>query len=419
MKILFISDNFPPEVNAPASRTYEHAKRWTEAGAEVTVITCAPNFPKGIVHDGYSNAWRFVENIDGIRVVRVKTYITGNAGFAKRILDYLSFMVSAVVFGLFETRPSVVVGTSPQFFAALGAWLLSVAKRRPFVFELRDLWPASIVTVGVMKKGFLIRRIEDLELFLYRRADLIISVTQSFVEDLVGRGVDREKIRVVRNGVDLSRFRPKPKSESMADALGVQGSFVVGYLGTHGMAHALGNIIDAAKLLESENGIVFLLVGDGAEKPGLVERAEHEGVRNVMFHDSVSKSLMPDVWSVCDVSLVHLRNDPVFSKVIPSKVFESFGMGKPILIAMPDGEAVDMVRSTESGEWVRPEEPRALADTVLKWRDSPELVERFGRKSAETAERNNRDALANTMLDLLNALATGRRQAEPDPREDE
>lgn len=209
MQILFISDNFPPEVNAPASRTYEHARRWVAEGTSVTVITCAPNFPKGVVHEGYRNSWRTVEYVDGIRVVRVKSYITGNEGFSRRILDYVSFMASAILFGLFEKRPDVIVGTSPQFFAAVGAWILSVLKWRPFVFELRDLWPASIVTVGAMKKGVAIRLLEKLELFLYRRARLIVSVTESFRDDLGSRGIDVSKITVIRNGVDPDVFKPQ------------------------------------------------------------------------------------------------------------------------------------------------------------------------------------------------------------------
>jgi glycosyltransferase involved in cell wall biosynthesis len=328
MKILFLSDNFPPEVNAPASRTYEHAKRWLESGAAVTVITCAPNFPSGIVHESYRNEWRTVEYIDGIRVVRVKTYITGNQGFLRRILDYVSFMSSALFFGLFEKRPDIVVGTSPQFFAAVGAWLLSVAKWRPFVFELRDLWPASIVTVGVMQKGFAIRMLEKLELFLYRRADAIISVTESIKDDMVGRGIDGDKIHVVRNGVDLTRFQPKPKSLEMARQMGVDGKFVVAYLGTHGMAHALENVLHAAELLMDETEIAFLFVGDGAEKESLVGSARERGLTNVIFHGLVPKSSMPDLWSICDVALVHLKDDPLFSTVIPSKIFEAMGMGK-------------------------------------------------------------------------------------------
>ena len=405
MKVLFISDNFPPEVNAPASRTYEHAIRWVADGAEITVITCAPNFPKGEVHAGYQNSWRTVEHVDGIRVVRVKSYITGNEGFTLRILDYVSFMLSAFFFGLFEKRPDVVVGTSPQFFAAVGAWILSVAKWRPFVFELRDLWPASIVTVGAMKKGFAIRLLEKLELFLYRRAAAIVSVTESFSDDLARRGIDRSKISIVRNGVDLSRYQPQPVSAEMARELDVEDKFVVAYLGTHGLAHALGNVLLAADRLRGEPGIAFLFVGHGAEKEQLQLSAKEMDLPNVRFHDSVAKEQMPDVWSVCDVALVHLKNDPVFATVIPSKIFEAFGMGKPVMIVQPDGEAADIIRAAGAGEWVPPEDPERLAAAVVDWFTDEQKRLRCTENSRNAAKEHSRDRLASEMITLLKHVA--------------
>ncbi len=405
MKVLFVTDNFPPEINAPASRTYEHAFRWVREGADVTVITCAPNFPKGEVHEGYRNVWRSVEHVDGIRVVRVKSFISGNEGFTLRILDYVSFMMSAVFFGLFEKRPDVVIGTSPQFFAAAGAWLLSAARWRPFIFELRDLWPASIVTVGAMKKGMAIRMLEKLELFLYRRATLVVSVTHSFKEDLVGRGIEPDKIHVVRNGVDLSQYAPRSKSESFARELKIEGKFVVAYLGTHGMAHALDNVLQAAQLLRDEERIKFLLVGHGAEKSRLLQLASDLELKNVEFHDIVPKEQMPEVWSVCDIALVHLKDDPVFSTVIPSKIFEAFGMGKPVLIVAPEGEAATIVRDAGAGEWVPPESPDALANVIVEWLNDPARVSQYSAASAESAKDHSRDILASKMLDLIRSAA--------------
>lgn len=401
LEILFISDNFPPEVNAPASRTYEHAKRWVASGARVTVITCAPNFPKGELHDGYRNQWRRVEQVDGIRVVRVKTFISGNEGFALRILDYVSFMLSAFLFGLFERRPDVIVGTSPQFFAAVGAWLLSVFKFRPFVFELRDLWPASIVTVGAMKPGLSVRLLEKLELFLYRRARAVISVTHSFVEDLVSRGIDREKIFVIRNGVDLERFTPRPRSDALASQLGVEGRFVVAYLGTHGMAHALSNVVEASTKLAEDSDIVFLLVGHGAEKEPVMRLAEERGSSHIVFHDSLPKEMMPDLWSITDIALVHLKNDPVFSTVIPSKIFEAFGMGRPVLIVQPAGEAVDLVTEAGAGVWVAPEDPEALARACERLRVDADKLSTLSHNAAAAAASHSRDRLASKMLSIL------------------
>jgi len=408
MKILFISDNFPPEVNAPASRTYEHAKRWVAQGAEVTVITCAPNFPGGRVFDGYRNAWRTVESVDGIRVVRVKTYITSNQGFGRRVLDYLSFMISAFIFGLFERRPHVIVGTSPQFFAAVCAWWLSVAKWRPFVFELRDLWPASIVTVGAMKKGLVIRFLEWLELFLYRRAARIIAVTNAFKSDLVSRGISGEKIFVVRNGVDLTRFAPRPGSEEMRSRLRLGDRFVVAYLGTHGMAHALDNVLATAGLLREHSDICFLLVGDGAQKERLVAMAKERELDNVIFHDSMPKEEMPALWSVCDVALVHLKDDPVFATVIPSKIFEAFGMEKPVMIVQPDGEAAEIVRTAGAGEWVAPEDPSELARAVVDWCADSEKLARYAAEAGRAAKAHSRDRLAQEMLEALRGCSASK-----------
>ena len=215
MHILFLSDNFPPEVNAPASRTHEHCRHWADAGHRVTVVTCAPNFPKGRVFDGYRNAPWQRETIDGIRVIRVWSYVTANEGFARRVLDYLSYMATATVAGLFVRRVDVVVGTSPQFFTACAAWAVSACKRVAFVFELRDLWPESIKAVGAMQESAAIRWLERVEMFLYRRATRIVSVTHSFRRTLGARGIDMAKIDVVTNGVDTTRFSPRPKDADL------------------------------------------------------------------------------------------------------------------------------------------------------------------------------------------------------------
>ena len=208
MHILFLTDNFPPEGNAPATRTFEHAREWVRKGHKVTVITCAPNFPEGKVFDGYKNRWLSKETIEDINVWRVKTYITANAGFIKRTIDFISFMVSSFFFGLLVRQVNVVIGTSPQFFTVISAWALAKFKHVPFVFELRDIWPASITAVGAMERNSVITTLERLEMFLYHQADLIISVTHSFKSELQARGVSGDKIKVVLNGVDLNKYTP-------------------------------------------------------------------------------------------------------------------------------------------------------------------------------------------------------------------
>lgn len=401
MQILFMSDNFPPESNAPATRLWEHATRWVREGHEVTVITCVPNFPEGKLYAGFKNKWRQIDVMDGIRVVRVKTYITANEGFVKRTLDYMSFMLMGFFFGLFERRPDVVVATSPQFFCAIGGWALSIAHWRPFVFELRDLWPASIMAVGAMQKSRMIAFLERIEMFLYHRARHIISVTESFRDDLVRRGVPAEKISVIRNGVDLDRYQVRPRDADLESEFELSHKFVVGYMGTHGMAHALPKVLEAAEQLLDHENIAFFFAGSGAER-GTVERSVRERkLRNVRLIPRQPKERMPALWSLCDLSLVPLRDNPVFATVIPSKIFESMGMGVAILMSLPKGEATSIIMEDDVGICVPPEDPKAMADAILDLANSPDKLQSLRENSLAAAQKYSRDRLAKEMLSAL------------------
>jgi glycosyltransferase involved in cell wall biosynthesis len=401
LKILFLTDNFPPEGNAPASRTYEHAVQWVKAGHAVTVITTAPNFPEGRLFEGYKNRWYSVEDMNGIRVVRVKTYITANSGFTKRTLDYLSFMLMGFLAGLIQKRPDLVVGTSPQFFTVCGAWMLSVFKWRPFVFELRDLWPASIKAVGAMDESRVIRMLEHLEMFLYRKAAVIVSVTNSFKTELIARGIESDKIEVVINGVDLERYTPREKDQAMASKFGLEDKFVVGYIGTHGMAHALHRVLETADLMRAHKDIVFLLVGSGARREALVAQAAEMGLDNVCFVSRQSKQDMPAVWSLCDISLIQLKDDPLFRSVIPSKIFESMGMGLPIILALPKGEASGIIQKSGAGVAIPPEQPQVLADTVLRLFENRDELDALANASLAAAPGHSRGKQAQRMLEIF------------------
>lgn len=405
MHILFLTDNFPPEGNAPATRTFEHAREWVKLGHEVTVITCAPNFPEGVLFEGYRNKWYQREVMEGVNVVRVKTYITANEGFAKRILDYISFGVMGAIAGLFQKRPDVIVSTSPQFFCACGGWVLSVLRWKPWIFELRDIWPASITAVGAMEENRAIRLLEKIEMFLYRRADRIVSVTNSFKDELIERGIDGKKIDVVVNGVDLEQYRPlAEKDEYLEDEYDLKNKFVVGYIGTHGMAHALDKVLDSAAILAKEKDICFLFAGGGAARAALEEAVASRGLVNVALIPRQPKEMMPALWSLCDISLISLRDTPLFTQVIPSKIFESMGMGLPMVIACPEGEATEIIRQSGSGLVVNPEAPEELAGIVRElYLDRFKLGE-LARCSAVSAQDYDRARLAGSMLDSLKSV---------------
>jgi len=405
MHVLFLTDNYPPETNAPATRTHEHARRWVRAGHRVTVVTGAPNFPLGRVFEGYANRWLAREEKDGVSVLRVKTFIRPNRGFLGRTLDQLSFLFSGFLGGLLPRRPDVVVATSPQFFTAVAGWLLAAVRRRPFVFELRDLWPASIAEVGALRGGLVLRMLERFELFLYRRATAVVAVTEAFRDDLVRRGIDAGKIHVVTNGVDGEALRPQERDAALAAELGVGSAFTVGYLGTHGMAHALENVLAAAERLRDEPDVRFLLVGDGAAREGLVAEARRRGLTNVHLHPGRPKGDVGRLWSLCDVALVHLRNAPLFATVIPSKLFEAMGVGAPVLLAAPYGEAARIVRETGCGTCVSPEDPDALAAAVRTARAEPQRLAVERAAGLRAAARYSRETLAEEMLALLEEIA--------------
>lgn len=408
MKILFFTENFPPETNAAATRVFERALYWKKWGHDVTVITCNPNFPHGRLFDGYDNRYK-TEDMDGLRVVRVRTYISPNRGVIRRILDFLSFMVSGYLAAGREPRPDVVISTSPQFFAAVAAWWFSKRNKLRYVFELGDLWPASIAAVGAMKANLGLRLLEKLELKMYRDADAVVALTSSFKENLVSRGIDADKIAVVINGVDLWRYAPKPRDKTLAAEAGIEeGDCVVGYVGTHGMAHALNNVLDAAVLLRDRDDIRFLLAGAGAERAQLVARAGAEKLTNVSFLDPQPKERMPDVWSLCDAALVHLKDSDVFAGVIPSKIFEAMGMGLPIVFAGPTGEGSRIVAAAGAGPIVPAENPEALAAACRSLAGDADQRKQLSERSLAAAPRYSRETQARHMLGVLETAIDGK-----------
>lgn len=412
MHILFLTDNFPPEVNAPASRTFEHCREWVAAGHKVTVVTCAPNFPGGKVFDGYRNRLWQRETMDGIDVIRVWSYITANEGFARRIADYVSYMMSAIIAALFVRSIDIIIGTSPQLFTTCAAYVVSCLKRIPFVFELRDLWPASIRVVGAMKNSMVLDWLEKLELFLYRKADLIVSVTHSFRDDLARRGVDISKTAVVTNGMDTDRFKPQCKDEELVERLGIRGKFVSGYIGTHGMAHGLETILEAADLVRMQEGgdrFHFLFLGDGAKKMGLINNAKTRKLDNVTFLSTVPKQDVVRYWSVLDAAIIHLKKDALFRSVIPSKLFECMGMGIPVLHGV-EGESAIIVEGEGIGVTFEPENARSLVQRLCELSDDEPARDLYRANGLTAAPKFDRKLLAMKMLDCLQKTAAASKQ---------
>lgn len=404
MRILFLSHYFPPEVNAPASRTFEHCREWVRQGCKVTVVTCAPNHPRGEVYDGYMNRLYSIEEIEGIKVVRLWTYVTANEGFFKRTLNYVSYMCAAIIAAPFLSSTDVVISTSPQFFNGLAGYFVSRIKRAPWILEIRDLWPESILAVGAIKNKAVIRLLERMEMFAYHKADRIVPVTDSFARYMIARNIDQRKIQVIKNGVDLEFYKIKSKDINFQQELGIDGKFVASYFGTHGMAHHLETILEAAELLRERHDIVFLLVGDGAEKDHLLRIRDEKGLKNVVMLGQQPKGRMPDLWTASDASLVLLKRMDLFKTVIPSKIFESMAMRRPIIMGV-EGEAQALVDTAQAGLTIEPENPRELAQAVVKMADDPALCEALGYNGQKFVTENfTRKVLAQRYTKVISAV---------------
>ena len=426
MNILFLSHYFPPEVNAPATRTYEHCRQWVKDGHAVTVVTCAPNHPQGRIYAGYRNRFFHREVQDGIHVVRIWTYVTANEGFLKRTLNYVSYMVSAIAVALFLPKTDVVLSTSPQFFNGLAGYFVSRLRRTPWILEIRDLWPESILAVGAIKNHTIIRMLERVELFAYRKADRIVPVTDSFKDYMLKKGITSEKIVVVKNGVDLGQYTPLEGINPVAQELGLQGKFVVSYFGTHGMAHHLETILHAAQELISCKNIVFLFVGDGAERHRLVSLRDAMGLGNVIMLDQQPKSRMRAFWALSDVSLVLLKKSDLFKTVLPSKIFESLAMEKPIILGV-EGESAELIRVAGAGICIEPEDAKELACRVLELSRDQKLCQRLGVNGRRYVMAHfDRITLARRLASVVamvcpsvanteSTISTGTTQAEPQP----
>lgn len=411
LHILFLTHYFPPEVNAPASRTYDHAVRWVRAGHRVTVITCNPNCPTGVLFPGYRNRWRPQREImDGIEVVRVWTFLAPNAGTVRRIVNYLSYLFSAVLAGLWQKRPDVIVATSPQFFCGWAGVILSWLRRRPFVLEIRDIWPESIETVGAIRFRPLLRFLQFLERRMYLAADQIVAVGEGYKGKVLEKVAIPERIAVIPNGVDLEKFRPQAADPELRARWHGQGKFVCAYVGTIGMAHGLEVVLEAAELLKRQgrDEVVFWLVGEGARKAELETQAKRRGLDDrVVFTGRLPKEEMPKVLASVDACLVHLRKTELFETVIPSKIFEMMAMGKPIIMGVR-GEALKIVEEAGAGLAMEPENPASLLDCVERLNRGSYGVAKIDEVMGYLQQHFSRDTLAERMLTTIERVVNSR-----------
>jgi glycosyltransferase involved in cell wall biosynthesis len=402
LNIAVYSHYFTPEIGAPSARIHDMARQWLAAGHHVEVVTCFPNHPVGRLYPGYSQGRYMHEVVDGIQVHRHWTYITPNKGFVKKTLGHLSFLPSALLFSNRHiTKPDVVVGTSPTFFAAMAAARTATKYRVPFIMEVRDLWPGAFVELGVLKNPLMIRLLEKWELALYRRANRVVTVTDGFRDNLVSRQVEKRKVVTIPNGAEVDFWQPAVTAEGLRSHLGLQGKFVVLYIGAHGISQALGRILESALRLQDHRDIRFLFVGEGAEKDQLVKQAQTMRLKNIQFLAPVDKETVKSLYALANICLVPLRDIPIFKTFIPSKMFEMLAMARPVLGSL-SGEAAEILRASGGALVVAPEDSAAIADAILHLSQNPEEADAMGKRGRQyVLDQYSRRALAATYLQTM------------------
>ncbi|MBC7765998.1 MAG: glycosyltransferase family 4 protein [Hyphomonadaceae bacterium] len=378
MNITAITHNFPPETGAPAARMYEMSKEWVALGHHVDLITAFPNHPNGIIPKDYQGYRYMLEEMDGIKVHRNFIYATANKDVFKRIIGFLSFMISSALLSFHKIKkPDVVIATSPQFFTLFTGFFYSRMKKAPFILDIRDLWPEAIVELGVIQNKWIIRILEKIELFFYRHSTHIVVVTEAYKKNMIARGIDGNKIDIVTNGCNLSLFYRAPKNQQLLEMYNLSNKFVVQYMGTLGLAHGLEIILNVAESLATHPDIHFIIIGEGARKEQLMQLASEKKLQNVTFIPSQTKQQVPDYYRLADVALVTLKKIPLFQTVIPSKIFEILGCGIPIIGAV-EGEAAALLERSQAAVVVPPEDEAALAKAILQLKDNQALRTEMG-----------------------------------------
>ncbi|MEM6615402.1 MAG: glycosyltransferase family 4 protein [Pseudomonadota bacterium] len=403
-RVLFFTHYFPPEVNAPATRTFEHCREWVKLGFDVTVVTCIPNHPFGTAYNGYRNSLFQREQVDGIDVVRVWTFLAANSGFTRRSLNYFSYLLGAI-FALPRLRlPDVIVSTSPQFFCGLTGLAAKLVFRVSWILEVRDLWPESIVTVGAMRPGLITRCLAALEALAYNTADAIVPVSDAYVPHIERRLKSPRPIKVIKNGVPRELFANETAPEGAKRRLGLDGKFVISYVGTHGMAHRLETVLEAASRFKNTPSVAFLFAGDGANLAALRRKAESLKLQNTHFLGQRPKSEMPTIWAASDLSLIHLKRSETFKTVLPSKMFEAMAAECPIILGV-EGEAKLLLETANAGIAIAPESADEMASAIRYLLAKPELRKAFGRSGKKYVRcHHDRARLALEYAGLFEAM---------------
>ncbi|WP_339051087.1 glycosyltransferase family 4 protein [Rickettsiella endosymbiont of Xylota segnis] len=400
-----LTDNYPPEMNANARIFSELAEIWADHGDDVSIITCHPNFPRGKVFDGYKNRWYTKEIFNKVKLIRIKTYMSANCGVIKRTLDFISFALSSFFCGLFQPKPDVIIGVTPQFFCALSACLLSIKKKSAFVMIVCDLWPDAVVASGLINKNWIYKLLKKIEYWMYQQANSIIILSENYRSYLNNLGIPDKKIVTSISGAS-KQFYPRKKNSILLDEYNLSGKFVIGYIGTFGIFYNYQNIFALAKSFKKNaySHIHFLMVGDGPKRKTLEQQILNQHLNNINICGPFAGEIIPEYWSLVDLAIIPLASIEINKMVLPSKIIEAMAMGIPILLYGPDGEARKFLSQSDSGWYMNSSDKKNLEHLLLSLSTNKQELLDHGAKAFKFAKNFSREKQAEELLTHLKSI---------------
>ena len=387
MRILILSQYYPPETGAPQNRLSGLARELKAAGHEVVVLCAMPNYPSMEVHEAYRGKWFVKDQFEGIDVYRSWIYVSKSRSIISRLLNYFSFTLSSVfaaanIPGKFD----ILMCESPPLFLGISGWWISKRKNAKFVFNVSDLWPESAEKLGVITNKFFLNLATKLEEWLYRSSYMVTGQTQGIVKNIQAR-FPNKPIHWLPNGVDKSIFLTKFNAGKRKELGFEENDFLLLYAGIIGIAQGLDVILDAAKQIPAQSKIVFLLLGDGPEKERLISRVQNEKIQRVKFLDLVSRTEVPSIVAAIDAAVIPLKKMDLFLGAIPSKIFENLALEKPLLLGV-DGEARELfINEGKCGIYIEPENAAALAEAALYMESHPDECKTMGANGKVYAQK--------------------------------
>lgn len=404
MRILILTQYYPPETGAPQNRLSDLAQRLARSGHHLTILTALPNYPRGEIFAEYRGRVLMEEAGAGVRIVRTWIYATHSKGFIRRLLNYFSFVLSSLVLGAWKVGPAdVIVVESPPLFLGISGMLLSLFKKAKLVFNVSDLWPESAITMGILKNRGLIRLSQRLEEFIYKRSVLITAQTQGIVDNIRPR-VGEKRVALLTNGVDTAAFlRAATSAQRIAirHEFGFADKFVIGYAGLHGLAQGLETVVQAARLLSEREDLLFVFFGDGPEKKNIMDLAQRLCLRNICFCPPQPALRMPAIFSAFDLALVPLKRLELFKGALPSKMFEAMAAGVPVIVTA-EGEARELIGRAQAGMAIEAENAEAMAKAILELRQQEPYLKIYGSHGQRyVMEHYDREKIAQQFERLL------------------